>query len=266
MKKTAKKLFTALLMMSWLPGVAGAQSDCWVIYGGYNHAVGNFARVDLDNNDWAFTSNTSNKGGSGMGFDLGVAYRMPISKSGRLNLVFSAELFYNNPSFRVKYKSAMAMLEASSNFRKVSITNPNFINVPILGGLHYEFPISERFNLYLEAQAGVAICKVTKRGAEFIGGNEPIEVGNQDLYDYIYTDRFYTSPSLALHCAVGLVGQKRFMMDLGLWHMGELTLEGYENYEYRTSPTTDTRYSGGMAFTLGRISPLILALRVGYRL
>ena len=260
MKKTIVSFVLLLTAMS-----AAAQKSDWTFYAGWNHAVGDFAAADVDNNDWAFVSASSTKGGAGMGFDIGVSYRKPISNNGKVGLVFSVDLFYNAPSTHIRNKSLMAIAEASNNFDKATVTNPGFFSIPVLGGLHYEAPINERYSFYMEAQAGLSIRMVTNRGAELLGATEPLVTGDQLFYDYSYTDKFFTSPSLAFHFAFGFIERSHWMLDFGYWNMTNLALEGYEDYKFRTTPN-GLLYEGSTAFTVGRIIPQMVSLRIGYRL
>ncbi|MCR5425012.1 MAG: hypothetical protein K6E93_09710 [Bacteroidales bacterium] len=242
-----------------------AQNNNWTFFVGWNQAIGDFAKSDILSNDWALISYESTKGGAGYGFDLGVSYSHPLVGS-NASIVVSADFIYTDVNYDVRHKTNMSIIDVRSNFDKVNIISPKFINVPILAGARYEFEMSSKYSFYLEAQAGLAIRKITNRSASFIGGKEPISIGGVNMYDYVYTDHFYGSASLAFHISIGFVENAHWIADLGLWSMGSMPVEGYEEYEMNTTTTPGLRSYGSHSFTVGNIIPAFFTLKIGYRL
>lgn len=243
---------------------ATAQKSSWTFFAGWNQALGDFAKADLATNDWAFVSPGSTKGGAGYGFDIGVSHQRPFGDNSKASLVLSADFIYTGAAYTIRNNTRMLVAEASNNFAKASVTNPHFASLPILGGLHYEFGLGGSYSLYLEAQAGFAYRWISNRGAEFVDGQQPISVGGEAVYDYIYTDHFHNSASLAFHFSVGLVEKGHWIADFGVWHMGSQKVEGYEDFSISSIP--GLLRHGSMPFSVGTIAPFHYTLRIGYRL
>ena len=262
-----KKSIIILSLLTLLSLSASAQKSNWAFFAGYNNAVGNFARVDLPNNDWAFAYNNSTKGGAGYGFNIGFSYRLPLGSSEKSSLVFSADFVWTSSSYAVRNSNNKAIVELMDNFEKVRITAPNFINVPILAGYHYEFGINNKTKMFVEPQVGATFRHITDRTTELIGGAEPLVLSDgTTLYEYSYTDKYNKSLSFAFRLNLGCVFIEHWIVDLAYLHTGPLNIEGFEDYRYSTNSDASNPVSGSIAFTGGRISPMFVTIRFGYRL
>ena len=259
-----RRFFLILTLMAMaVPAVA--QNGNWTFFVGWSQAVGDFGKVDLAKNDWAFISPNSTKGGAGMGFDLGVQYRKAIGES-KMSLVFSADLLYSFPSFAVINNNRRLVQDMAGNFAQVSVTNPKFVNLPLLSGVHFETGLSEGYKVYFEVQGGVAFRRCTDRSASFVDGHNPLPIVGMELYDYIYTDHFYDSPAFAFHLSAGLVDSTHWVLDLGLWHLGSMRLEGTEDLKYDQYPNSGALHHTKVSFKLGTVTPILFTCRLGYRL
>jgi hypothetical protein len=262
MKKSVIILGFALLMSL----SASAQKSNWSFFAGYNNAVGSFARVDVPNNDWALISNTSIKGGAGYGFDLGFSYRQPLGGNDKYCLVFSADFLWTNSAYSIRHNLNMTMAEVRSNFDKVNAKSPNFINVPVLAGFHYEFGIGKNAEMFVAPQIGASFRHITDRSAEFIGATDPIMEGNNALYEYVYVDNYYNSLAFAFRLTAGFVFKEHWIVDLSYLYTGRLMVEGYEDFRFSTNSDLSNPISGSTSFTAGHTTPMFVTIRFGYRL
>ena len=139
-----------------------------------------------------------------------------------------------------------------------------------MGGLHHEESIGKKYKVYFEGQVGIALRWVTDRSGEMRGASTPFDLGVwTDLTDYCYTDHFYGSPGMALKLAVGTVMDEHWLVDFGFLYMGKFDVDGYEEYEITTSATStfpNAHSKGSAGFFAGTINPMMLILRLGYRL
>lgn len=266
MKKAAHFLAVASLILTIHPSLftsASAQKSNWSFFLGGSYAIGDFGDVDIKNNDWALISPNSTKGGAGLGFDLGISYLKPLG-NGKTSFLWSVDFLYSFVNTSVRNNVRNSQLEASNVFQKVEFNNPSFMNMPILAGLHHEESIGGNLKVYLEAQVGIAMRWINERSGELRGAPEPFTIGVWDnLTDYSYTDHFYSYPGLAFRLAVGMVMEEHWLADFGFLYLGKFDLEGYEDYEITTPRVTS---HGSAGFNAGTINPMMLVLRLGYRL
>ncbi|MBQ1409244.1 MAG: hypothetical protein IIY87_05755 [Bacteroidales bacterium] len=259
-----KKLLL-ILLMAIVVCTASAQKTRFSVSAGWNFAIANFSKINLSTDDWALISPHSTSGGAGMGYDFGLSILKPVGMDGKVYIKFSADYLYNDVSLTVRNNNNTMMMEGRSNFEKISIQNPHFINVPILLGFHYESPIAEKLAFYLECQGGVALRWITDRGAEMVGAKKPLVIGTTNLYDYIYTDHYNNSYSFAFRVAIGIAENDHWLGEIALWNMGSMRIDGYEDYEMRTDPNTTTRTTGIASFSAGIIVPVTITFGIGYR-
>ena len=272
MKKASHFLAVASLILTFHSSLftsASAQKSNWSFFLGESYAIGDFGDVDIKNNDWAFVSPNSTKGGAGLGFDLGISYLKPLG-NGKTSLLLSVDFLYSFVNTSVRNNIRNLQVEASNVFQKAEFTNPSFMNMPILAGLHHEESIGGNFKAYFEAQLGIALRWINERSGELRGASAPFTIGSWDnLTDYSYTDHFYGSPGMALRFTVGMVMDEHWLADFGFLYMGKFDLEGYEEYEITTSATStfpNANSKGSAGFNAGTITPMMLILRLGYRL
>lgn len=260
------KKLSIFLILAVLTLVASAQKSNWAFFAGYNNALGSFAKSDVKNYDWVFISSSSINGGAGYGFNLGFSYRLPLGGTDQHNLVFSADFMWTASAYAIRNANNVAMFELRDNFDKVRITSPNFINVPVLMGYHYETAVNSKVNIYAEAQFGASFRHITDRSAEFLGGTEPLVIGNNTLYEYAYTDRFNKSLSYAFRITAGIVIIEHWIVDLAYLYTGKLSIDGYEDYRYSTNADASNPVSGSATFLGGQTTPMFVTVRFGYRL
>lgn len=257
-KAIATILFAALAFTS------AAQHDRWNFYAGWSLPLGDYAKADLASNRWALTTGGS-LAGAGMGGNLGMAYHIPTRDSSRMSIALSTDLVINGVNSEIRVNRITTLANLRRNFATVKLTQPLFLHIPVLAGLHYETPINQKYNFYVTAQAGLGFNIITNRSAEMLGGAQPIEVGNLQLYDYSYVDHYSTKVTAAWRVAVGLTESRHWLADLGLWGMGAVLIEGYEDFNYRAAGDRSLQ-QGSMVFKGDFINPLMFIARIGYRL
>lgn len=247
-----------------MPFLTLAQKSGITIFAGFNHALGDFYSVDLEKNDWALASRTSTKCGAGSGFDIGLNYCIPLDSAGFINFTASVDFLYTESNSEVTTSMYNMIFDATENFDKVSISAPNYKNLPVLLGLRFMFP-KEKVNLYFDAQLGATYRWTKGRIVNLVGGKEPFTIDvNEAYYDFSYRDHFDSGLSYAFHLSVGVIGKKHWTIDLGVWHLGTSRLSGYEDFEIRTEENPNTVVKGSQSITAGEITPLLATFRVGY--
>ena len=244
---------------------ATAQKSNWTLFAGWNQSVGDFAKVDLQVGDWAFNANNSTKGGMGLGVSIGATYRRPLDEINRFSLVLGTDVQYTISNYIVTNNSSGFLVEARKQFDKARVVDPSFITVPVMAGLHFETGL-KGYRFYIEAQAGLAYRKATNRILELSGSTTPIEIDGVELYEYCYTDHFFGSASPAYRFSLGIVENVHWVFDVGFCYMGDMTIEGYEDFSLNTTTNPANRIQTSMSFTAGHVSPMLVTLKVGYRL
>ena len=78
-------------------------------------------------------------------------------------------------------------------------------------------------------------------------------------------DHYSTKVTAAWRVAVGLTESRHWLADLGLWGMGAVLIEGYEDFNYRAAGDRSLQ-QGSMVFKGDFINPLMFIARIGYRL
>ncbi len=263
MKHTLKALLFAVAVTAALS--ATAQKTSFAVTGGWTLPIGNYAHSDIKNNLWGLVYKCPD-GGAGQGAMLGVQWCKPIASMSCTSLLLSLDLIYSDHNSDIKTGMFEVRQVMETNFSEVNFTLPCYYNIPLMVGLRHEWPFAEGQAVFTEVQVGMDYCLVTDRGATLRGGTQPLPVGGQNLYDYVYTDHFGGSAAVAAHLGVGCLFAQRWQVDAGLWYLGSHQVYGYEEFGYNADQGSTTLWRGKQEFMLGEITPLMVTVRIGFRI
>ena len=113
--------------------------------------TGDFKDDDYDD----FTEEVYGSGNASTGLNLGIKYYSPLKTDG-LSLVFGVDIFYNPLN-----KDVRDDLEADwADNNDISFTK--YLNIPIMAGVNYKIPVSEKIVFFGEGSLGFNMLKVTK--------------------------------------------------------------------------------------------------------
>lgn len=201
-----KLIFIALVLVSSI-AVSKAQGF-FQFHAGPAFPNGDF--LDDDYEDAIY----SGSGYASTGLNLGIKYYSPLQSNG-LSLILSMNFFYNplSKDYRDEKEDALD---------REDITFPKYINVPIMGGVNYKIPVSEKLAFFGEGSLGFNILKITnfkEKGSSFE-----------------YSRKF--SPSLKLGYTVGggVMIQDKYSIGLNYYGLGSHKCK----YEIKVASSDDT--------------------------
>lgn len=215
---------------------------------------------------------------SGFGIDVGVKFKYNIPSIEGLGIIATADFFWNGPSKNQKlYKESF--INYVLNYVSVSeycddlgyndyyktegveadVILSNYINIPIMLGVNYEFEINDNFALFGELGAGINITKITKYEEYY----KYHKIRQCDYSEYNY-DRYETSirgrncdiqTSFAYQVGGGIKFADKFTVGIHYYIFGDIELKGekYSDDEYRSEP-----------YNFGNLKPSMLIIRLGY--
>lgn len=208
-------LFIAIFIFC-LSAFAQAQTDASKSNGSFQFHLGlAFPQSDLVDDSYDDDALYKGSGNASMGLNLGIKYYSPLKPTG-LSLVFSMDFLFNplSKDFRDQY-------EKDSDGE--DITFPKYINIPILGGLNYKIPVSEKLSLFGEGGIGLNILKITNFKSK------------SDSYEL--SEKYSPSSKLGYALCGGVLIQDKYSIALSYFGLGshkskykwEQTGNGYTN-------------------------------------
>ena len=234
----------------------------------------------------AWSTKESDKGGAGFGANVGMKLKFNIPSVKGLGIIATADLFWNGANADLKdLKEDVLdeMLEGSEDsyygdyysysyedeVYDAKVKLPNYLNIPIMAGLNYEYSLNNGISLWGEGAVGVNIAKVTKlevyQEGHYSGYEYDYNSGSSS-YEYDYEERwgmkYDIQTGLAFQIGVGVKFADKFSIGLHYYALGKVKLEGdYYEEEYRSDEGEDFDEE---PFKLKSVSPSIFAIRLGF--
>lgn len=212
--------------------------------------TGDFADGDEDN--WGLVTNDT-EGGAGLGLNVGFKFNIATGVNG-LRVLISLDGIYNGLNSDLRDKFEDLVDEGESNYNEFSIIKPNYINVPVMGGVNYTYNFNPKFGLFAEAGLGPDLHIVTKM--ETYTETASRKTTNTLEYD--------PKISLAYQIGAGVELSKRITVGVSFYNLGAAKVKVKESYKVKyTGGNTD---SNSDKYSLKRITPTMVMLRVGFKL
>ena len=247
MNKILSVIAFAIILMMALP--LSAQTNVFMNFAGA-FPSGEFA--DGDDSSFGLITNDS-EGGAGLGFNAGLKINVPVSVKG-LSVMISLDGIYNGLNSELKEYFEDYVDTHESNYDEYIFKKPQYINVPVMAGLNYTYRFNDQIGLFAEAGLGPNLRIITKM-------EEYKETATYKTED---TRQYDPKISLAYQFGGGLEFNRRFIVGLSFYNLGSSKVKGkdIEKIKYKAgSSNTDTD-----KFSLKRVQPTILLLRLGFKL
>lgn len=234
----------------------------------------------------AWSTKESDKGGAGFGANVGMKLKFNIPSVKGLGIIATADLFWNGATADLKdLKEDLLdeMLEGSEDsyygdyysysyedeVYDAKVKLPNYLNIPIMAGLNYEYSLNNGISLWGEGAVGVNIAKVTKLEVYQEGHYYRYEYdsysGSSEI-EYDYEERwgmkYDIQTGLAFQFGVGVKFADKFSIGLHYYALGKVKLEGEAYEEWYDSDEGEEFYEE--SFKLKSVSPSIFAIRLGF--
>lgn len=275
MKKTIFAL--AIVCGVFLTTTAQNNKIKWAINTGVSVPMGSFSHMQYDANTGITDCglfDKNNNGGATAGFNIGAKMLFP-TKSERLSILMSFDIHYNGVnsnvnSFLSLFCNQLAtmwgeglgtgevLLSSTCNLDK----HPYYLNIPLMLGLNYNYPISNGMKFFGEFGAGLNVRYISTW--ELVGIQKYIFAnGSEDTWMQVKESFSYeTAKTLAFKIGVGMYFTENlhFSVFYSLLGKGDVATNIEETWsaEY-VQPNTYNQY-----LQLGSVSPSILSFNIGY--
>lgn len=212
--------------------------------------TGDFA--EGDENEWGLMTE-DNEGGAGLGFNAGLKFNIATGVNG-LRAMITMDAIYNGLNSDLQDAFEDAIDSGEDNFKDYSLTKPRYVNIPVMAGVNYTYEFNNKFGLFAEGGLGPDLHIVTK--SEEYRENASAKTTS--------TIEYKPQLSLAYQLGAGVEINKRFIMGLSFYNLGSAKVKGEESYKVKY--TNGGSASNSAKFSLKRITPTMIMLRVGFKL
>ncbi len=229
---------------------AFAQTNGLSVHIGATNPVGGFS-----NTKEAFSDMASGHSGASYGLALGLKaqYGLPVILIGKLKLMATAELFYNESKPEV-----VSELNASENSSiYFDAPSPKFYNIPLMLGVNYSLMDFIAFKLFVEASAGVNFRMVSDM--------EQLVHLNVSSNEYAATlIQFDDTRTFAWQLGVGFCIMKRVSLGINYYNLGKTELTGTRSLLLGEVSTVEMLPDEYRRFSNGRTGSSMFVLRLGF--
>ncbi len=263
-KKTIKKvILTAVVLFS-----TSATFAQFSIHAGVASPMGAMAESDVEVynevNKWIL-KRTSDQGGAGVGFNVGMQYKLNFPSLKGFGVTLGADFIYNGANRNIRsFKNEMfdeletaCIKEGIKNY-DYSLTLPQYINVPVLAGINYTYGVNDAFGIFVEGSCGADIRMIT----------DLVEDLNIASYSQTITLEYATSVNFAFQFGVGFMVMDYFSMGgyysgLGSDNVKINALEKYDDPQNIFNTNTHDSVTAHRR-TNRELSTNLWQLRIGY--
>ena len=253
------KKFTLVVALMLVSVFAFAQKPVkFGVYVGYAIPMGNMGQGDeiktsgvnaFDGiQNYALMYKNGKQGYAGMGFDLGFDVTVNLPVKG-LGVIGGVDFFYNTSSSYITdaYESYGGYLVALDPYlSEYDYVLPNFMNIPILFGVNYQYNFNHIVGIFGEAGVGPNFRMITsgKEKYEYIGA------ANQEI-----TYTYDSATTLGFKIGAGVMMWDRMSIVLDYYSLGSAKISG----TCKDDVLGSSDFKGNNA-----ISASELVVRVGY--
>ena len=212
--------------------------------------TGDFA--DGDEDGWGLITEDK-EGGAGFGLNVGMKFNIATGVNG-LRAMITMDAIYNGLNSELRDLFEDEVDDAEDAYKDYSLKTPKHINVPIMGGVNYTYNFNDKLGLFAEAGVGADFHLITKM-------EEYIETSS---YKRTSTIEYDPQISMAYMFGAGVELSKRVTVGIDYYNLGKAKVKGEESYKVKY--TDGGSNSDSDKFSLKRINPTMVMLRVGFKL
>jgi len=152
------KILLLALILVGLNMFANSQEK-FEIHAGTSIPTGSFADNIYENYVFA------GSGCATTGLNAGVKYLHQLSNMKGLSITLGIDLLQNGltQDFKDQFQATIdnSINNSDNHGMKIKVKYSNYINIPVLGGIHYKLPLNNKLALYAEAGLGVNFSSIT---------------------------------------------------------------------------------------------------------
>lgn len=181
-------------------------------------------------------------GGATIGFNIGMKAKIDIPSIEGLGIIATGDFFLNGITNDIE----------DDMDKDYAVTLPKYINIPLMVGANYTYPIADNIGLFGEAAIGINFRKITDLTLE---GEDDVEEVDEISFD--------NATSLAFQVGAGFIFNEKFSVGIHYYSLGTSKVKGDVDYSY-IDPYYGEEHSGSGSIKGGKLSTSILALRIGF--
>ena len=300
MRKSIIKISSLALAAFLTFGSLNAQNESYgenenvefSLYLGTAVPAGTFANgtISADNQPivaWNPLLSNVTDGGAGVGFNIGFKAKFAIPQIEGLGFIVTTDLFWNGTTnelrnWQANYVENLLANQPSMPFYNkytssgnsngykesydVKLAIPNYVNVPIMGGLNYEYDFSDEVDLWAEFGVGINIGTLTDIVLEsswrYNYDNSIGDFNGDNSYEYKTQNKieFDTKATFAFQLGAGIKVSDKISLGFHYYSLGERELIG----KYEDPIEYPCKASGNYANDNKSIKSSIVSIRLGY--
>lgn len=238
------------------------------IHGGGTLPQGNYAESRMSDNGWMMTQGHQFFAGAGKGWAGGVDVSVAMPFHPSLEVALSAEWMMGgmNRDVREYYQYVYSLRYSTCS--KYEMKLPQYVNIPLLGGVRYAFPVTRGVDFYGEAMAGVSFRRISDWTLAYASGDWTTSSGQYfEDYNNIDIRSYVPKHAWAYRLGAGFILLKKFTLGASFSVMGSAPLEWN-----RTTTTRYSVYGQPVERTIEdhvvhhEVNPTMVMVQLGYRL
>lgn len=175
---------------------------------------------------WALSSENGKYGGAAFGFNIGALLKFDIPSVEGLGIIASLDLIYNGINSDIE-----DYIVDIANDNNAVTTQPKYLNIPIMVGANYTFPLTEVIGIYGEAALGINLRKITNYTIVDVSRDEEIKT----TYDL--------AKSFSYRIGAGFIFNNRFSIGVDYYVLGSEEVTGKTEYDL-SAGNGEVKYSG----------------------
>lgn len=237
---------------------------------------------------WNPLLNNITDGGAGVGFNVGFKAKFDIPQIEGLGFIATANFFWNGLTNEIRnwqanyvedllanqpsmpfYDNKYTSSGNSNGYKEsydVKLSLPNHINIPIMGGLNYEYDFSDEVDLWAEFGVGINIGMLTDIVLEsswrYNYDNSAGDFKGDNSYEYKSQNKieFDVKPSFAFQLGAGIKVLDKISIGFHYYSLGNRELTGRYYQDAEPAGKSSVNYVDDNK----TIKTSIVSIRLGY--
>lgn len=261
-----KRKLTFVLAVLLLAGLSvNAQTHFGIRFGGV-FPTGDFGEAKIKDIDdiskWVLIGE-SKEGGAGVGFSLGMYWKFDIPSVSGLGIVFSFDGIYNglNGDLNDFFDDLEDLRWDDSDVIEYETTTPKYLNVPIMLGVNYSYPLKDGLSVFGEAAVGLNVRLITNYEMNYIYDTYKDTDSGRDYYSVAISNvyEYDVATSFAFRIGTGITIKDKYSIGVDYFGLGSARVKGEYKYE---RVALDSR-KDNTKFKFKELSPTMLMVRFG---
>ena len=261
-----KRVLFTVVLATLLGGAVNAQTSFTFKVGGA-FPIGDYGDVRADYKNgilrWGLMDKDE-RGGAATGFNLGVEWRHEIASVKGLGIVISLDGFYNGLNEDLRDFFDDAIKEAEDDNDDMTITEPAYLNFPVMAGINYMYEVTSGMKVFGTAAIGANMRFITPLKVENSSSYYSSSAGTTIKSEYTNTIKYKSATTFGFRLAAGLLFNDKFSVEFGYYNLGAGKVKAEAEYESINSYYGND--SGSEKQTFKSITPSIFSVRLGIAL